>query len=141
MGRQAHHEGTLPRGATVHERAEQARQPRAGKTIRAAGTDLPLRPAFRPLRIIVPVLAVLLGVPLWLQWYAGAVSLPRYCGDPEQTVARLRRILTEPRPAGDAARRPYLITAKLLFLVPRQADEEIADYLTRMRSHLRAHCR
>ncbi len=100
-----------------------------------------VEPAFRPLRVIVPTLAVLLAISFWIQWYTQTVSLPRYCDDPAGALALLERVLTEERPAGADARRPYLVAAKLVFLVPRQSDEALGDYLERVHQHLIQTCR
>jgi hypothetical protein len=96
---------------------------------------------FKPWRIIIFVALTLLAISLLSRWYAQQVTLPRYCENPEQTLHLLQQILTEARPAGDETRRPYIIAAKLLFLVPRQADEAIPAYLNRVRDHLREQCR
>ncbi len=96
---------------------------------------------FRPLRVIVPTLALLLAVSLWIQWYTQAVSLPRYCDDPAGALVLLERVLTEERPAGEDARRPYLVAAKLVFIVPRESNEALGHYLARVRQHLIETCR
>ncbi len=98
------------------------------------------RPGFRLLPLILVVTAILLAIPLWLNWYSERVSLPRYCNNPQQTLIHLRQILTEPEPAGTESRRPWLITAKLLFLLPRRSDEDINNYLLRVGEYLRKRC-
>lgn len=103
-------------------------------------TALRQRP-FNPLGIVLVVLAVLVGISLWSRWYAEAVSTPRYCEDTEQTMKTLAKILTEDRPAGGDSRLPYLVAAKLLFLVPRRSEEPAADYLVRVHTHLDSACR
>ena len=90
--------------------------------------------------MIVPVLVALLAVSALAQWYGRTVSLPRYCEDPAGALAHLERILAEDRPAGDGSRRPYVVAAKLLFLLPREADEDRGRYLERVRRHLRVQC-
>jgi len=92
---------------------------------------------FRLLPVVVIVAAVLLIIPVWLNWYSTAVSLLRYCADPQQTLTHLRQFLTEPRPAGEESRRPYLIAEKLLFLLPRQTDEA---YLRRVENYFQKKC-
>jgi hypothetical protein len=96
---------------------------------------------FNPWPLIIFVGLALLAISLLSHWYAQEVTLPRYCENPEQTLQLLQKILTEERPAGEETRRPYIIAAKLLFLVPRQSDEAIEDYLDRVRYHLREQCR
>jgi hypothetical protein len=96
---------------------------------------------FKPWRIIMFVGFALLAISLLSRWHAQQVTLPRYCENPEQSLQLLQKILTEKRPAGDETRRPYIIAAKLLFLIPRQADEEIPTYLERVRVQLREQCR
>lgn len=96
---------------------------------------------FNPLGIVLAVLAVLVGISLWSRWYAEAVSTHRYCEDTDQTMEALEKVLTSDRPAGNDSRLPYLIAAKLLFLVPRRSDEPVADYLGRVHAHLDNQCR
>lgn len=95
---------------------------------------------FRLLPVIIAVALALLAIPVWLNWYSASVSLPRYCSDPQQTLVHLRQILSEPRPAGDESRRPYLIAAKLLFLLPRRSGENVDDYLLRLEDELQNRC-
>ncbi|MDM8545303.1 hypothetical protein [Candidatus Venteria ishoeyi] len=102
---------------------------------------IPAIPEFKPLRLVAFVLFLLLGISLWLQWYTSAVSLPRYCQNTDESLRMLEKVITETRPAKDGDRKPYIIVAKLLFLVPRQQDEMIADYLARVRLHIEGHCR
>jgi hypothetical protein len=104
-------------------------------------TRAPASKPFSPLRIVVPVLVALLAVSAYAQWYARSVSLPRYCEDPLGTLTYLERIVADERPAGEGATRPFVVAAKLLFLVPRGADEERSRYLERVRRHLEVHCR
>ena len=102
---------------------------------------IPRRRRFQPLPTIAFTLALMLGISVGVQWYAREVSAPRYCADRHGTLALLERIVTEPRPAGDEARRPYLVAAKLLFLVPRQSDETVRAYLYRVGAYIDHHCR
>jgi len=105
-----------------------------------AAQDLP---PFRLWPLIVGVLLMLLGISLANQWYAQNVAMPRYCEDPVQTLERVRRLLTEKTPADDnfESRRPFIVAAKLLFLVPRTGDEDEAAYLLRIQQHLEQQCR
>ena len=91
------------------------------------------RPGFQPLGLVLTVLAVLLLVSFASRWYAGRVSLPRYCEQPELALERLAAVLGEKRPAGEGARRDYVIAAKLEFLVPPGSDEPPDAYLRRVR--------
>ena len=95
---------------------------------------------FKPLRLVAFVILLLLAISFWLQWYTSAVSLPRYCQNTPETLQMLEKILKEDRPAKDGDRKPYIIVAKLLFLVPQQPDEKIPDYLQRVSQHISAHC-
>nr|VFK01041.1 MAG: hypothetical protein BECKLFY1418A_GA0070994_11336 [Candidatus Kentron sp. LFY] len=90
---------------------------------------------------VLSIVFVLVGISRWSQWYATEISMPRYCEDPDKSLALLRAVMSEARPAGDEARRPYLVAAKLLFLVPRDPDEPVPAYLARVRRHLDGHCR
>jgi len=98
------------------------------------------QPPFRPLRMIVVVLLILLTISLAAQWYSRSVALPRYCKDPVQTLTDVHRLLTEKRPAGDGDRKPYIIAARLTFLIPREAEEPLEGYLARLRQHLDRQC-
>jgi len=99
--------------------------------------------SFRLWPLIVGVLLVLLGISLANQWYAQNVAMPRYCEDPVQALERVRRLLTEKTPADDNfdSRRPYIVAAKLLFLVPRTGNEDNSAYLLRIQQHLEQECR
>jgi len=94
---------------------------------------------WRPFIVLVAVLLV--AVTLLARQYRGDVALPRYCAEPEQAIDHLRRVITDRRPAGDGTRRPYLIAAKLLFLVPRRTDEPVDAYLERVSVHIGTACR
>lgn len=100
----------------------------------------PEQPPFRVWRLVLGVLTLLLLISLASQWYARSVTMPRYCGYPEDSIDYLERVLTQPRPAGDEPRRPYIIAARLMFLVPREGDEPLQAYLDRVRAHLREQC-
>ncbi len=103
--------------------------------------DLAQRPPFRPLRLVAVVLVIMLVISAAAQWYARSVTLPRYCQDPVQTLARVRELLTERRPAGDGDRKPYIIAARLTFLIPREGDEPLDAYLERLQRHIDRQCR
>ena len=96
---------------------------------------------FRPLRVVLPALVALLAVQGWIQWHAREVALPRYCNDLAGTVGILEKIISEKHPAGNEPRRPYLVAAKLLFLLPRASNEPSRQYLARVHAHLAAQCR
>lgn len=98
-------------------------------------------PGFQPVRLVLAVFAALLLVSFLGHWYAGQVSLPRYCDQPELVLQRLAAIITEKRPAGEEARRDYIVAAKLKFLVPPTADEPLDAYLQRVRRRLEQQCR
>jgi len=95
---------------------------------------------FHPWRLIGGVVVVMLIISAASRWYARDVTLPRYCDDPEQTLANLRQVLTEQRPAGDQARKPYILAARLMFLLPRDGEEPLDEYLDRVRVHIAGSC-
>ena len=85
------------------------------------------------------------GALMWFvfataQWYADNASLPRYCGDPESAIAHIRQILTSKEPVGDKSKRPFVIAAKLIFLVPRTDGESLERYLYRLRQRIAETC-
>lgn len=98
---------------------------------------------FRPIPLILTVLLTLGGISFANQWYADNIAMPRYCDEPVQTtMERIQRLLTEKTPAENsfASRRPYIVAAKLLFLLPRDANESETAYLARLRRHLKSEC-
>lgn len=99
------------------------------------------KPPFRPLRLIVIILLILLGISTAAQWYSGNVTMPRYCDDPVQIIERVHSVLTERTPAGDGDRKPYIIAARLTFLVPRKSDEPLDVYIKRLQRHIDQQCR
>ena len=96
---------------------------------------------FNPTPMIVIVALSVLAVAGMSNWYSNNVSMPRYCNEPEQTVFYLQELLTKERPAGDESRRPYLIAAKLLYILPKGGDEELDAYLQRIRLQIAQQCR
>ncbi|MHA1538576.1 MAG: hypothetical protein ACTSUD_13565 [Alphaproteobacteria bacterium] len=94
---------------------------------------------------VVLGLVVLSGIFLMVfqiaQWYADNASLPRYCDNPDGHLTLVRQILQEAAPAGVNKRRPYIIAAKLIYLVPRQAGEPVEAYLGRVRARIVETCR
>lgn len=97
-------------------------------------------PAFNPIRLIIFVLVLMLSVSFMATWYGNNVNLPRYCGKADETILILRKIMTEKTPAGDEARRPYLIAAKLLFLLPKHSQEDTESYLLRVKDYIQENC-
>lgn len=96
---------------------------------------------FKLLPVVITVLLLLIGIAAWGNWYSANVSLPRYCEDPQQAVRYLEKIINEKRPAGDETRRPYLIAAKLLYIMPRRSEEPVKEYLSRVSETIREECR
>ena len=93
------------------------------------------------LRITGVVLLIMLLISAWARSYSEHVSLPRYCDNPQSTLTHLEQVIRAPRPAGDDSRRPYIIAAKLLFLLPREPEETESTYLSRVRKHIEDTCR
>lgn len=92
--------------------------------------------------VILVVAGIMLGIGHWAEWYAVQVSVPRFCRIERPVLMdRFLRIITKEHPAGDKKTRPYIIVAKLMFLVPRQAGETVAPYLARVENHLDGVCR
>jgi len=85
--------------------------------------------------------AVLLLVFSAAEQYAERSAIPRFCADQTGVIKRVGIILTKGEPVGDAAKRPFIIAAKLIFLVPQRENEKVAAYLERLRIHLLQTCR
>lgn len=75
------------------------------------------------------------------EWYADNSALPRYCENPAGTVERVREILSSAAPMGGNSKRPYVVAAKLIFLVPREDAEPMQSYLARLRRRISETCR
>lgn len=84
--------------------------------------------------------AVMLFIFNSADWYANKSALPRFCENPAQAVAIVEKIMTSPTPTEGKKRRPYIIAAKLIFLVPREQDEVMPDYLVRLRNRISQSC-
>ncbi len=98
---------------------------------------------FKPWRLIFSVLSVMLFISFAIKWYSQSVTLPRFCSDPEMALYYLEKIMTEKSPTGKTFkdRKPYVIAAKLIYLVPKQANEPIKQYIDRVRYELNQRCR
>ena len=75
------------------------------------------------------------------EWYADTSALPRYCENPTNTVEHVREILSNATPMEGKPKRPYVVAAKLIFLVPREDAEPIQSYLERLRRRISESCR
>lgn len=84
--------------------------------------------------------AVMLFIFNSADWYANEAALPRYCENPRQAVSIVEEILTSPTPGEGEKRRPYIIAAKLIFLVPQEQGETMPAYLDRLRSRISQSC-
>ncbi|WP_419595150.1 hypothetical protein, partial [Thiolapillus sp.] len=96
--------------------------------------------AFHPFRLILVILAMLIGISFAAQWYSRNVTMPRYCEYSGDMLKRVREVLTEKTPAGQGDRKPYIIAARLTFLVPRKPDEPLNSYLARLQRHIDQQC-
>lgn len=95
---------------------------------------------FRPLRLIMVILIILLSISFAAQWYGRNITMPRYCNDPASVLKRVHDILTKKEPAGDGDRKPHIIAARLTFLVPREGNEQLDAYIKRLQHHIDQQC-
>jgi hypothetical protein len=84
--------------------------------------------------------AVMLFVFSAADWYATSSALPRYCAKPAETIAYVRKILTSQTPSAGQKKRPFVIAAKLIFLVPQADSEPTGAYLERLRRKISEIC-
>lgn len=75
------------------------------------------------------------------EWYADNSAMPRYCENPAGAVEHVREILSSATPMVGKSKRPYVVAAKLIFLVPRQDAEPLQSYLSRLRRRISETCR
>ncbi|MCU7846213.1 MAG: hypothetical protein KZQ93_20450 [Candidatus Thiodiazotropha sp. (ex Monitilora ramsayi)] len=99
------------------------------------------RTQFRPIRLVLAILSILILISLAAQWYGEQVTMPRYCQYPDGVIDRVELVLNEQTPAGDGDRKPYIIAARLMFLVPRQSEESQKNYIERLERHIERQCR
>ncbi len=96
--------------------------------------------AFHPARLVLTILLILLGISAAAQWYSRNITLPRYCEYPVSVMQRVYQVLTEKTPAGAGDRKPYIIAARLTFLVPRDSNEALNDYMNRLQRYIDQQC-
>lgn len=98
---------------------------------------------FKPARFIFIIFLVMLFISQAIKWYSSSVTLPRFCEDPQASLHHLKELITKQTPAaeGRAARRPYIIAAKLIYLIPQKSNEANQDYLHRVQGELSQRCR
>ena len=73
-------------------------------------------------------------------WYANNAAVPRYCEDRQGVVERVGHILRKSEPVGSGEKKPYIISAKLIFLVPQNDNESVDEYLQRLTRHIDKIC-
>lgn len=97
---------------------------------------------FKTLPFIAIIFAIMLFISFAIKWYSHSVTLPRFCEDPELALHHLQEIISNKTPelTGRKSRKPYIIAAKLIYLVPQQTNESIADYIHRVRRELSRRC-
>ena len=97
---------------------------------------------FKVLPFIALIFAIMLFISFAIKWYSHSVTLPRFCEDPELALHHLKEIISKKTPEldGRKARKPYIIAAKLIYLVPQKTNESIDDYVYRVRRELSQRC-
>jgi hypothetical protein len=90
--------------------------------------------------VFVVAAAVMLFAFASAEWYANESAVPRYCEDRQGVVERVELILTKSEPVGSGSKKPFIIAAKLIFLVPMDSGEAIKDYVERLTRHIDKVC-
>ncbi len=90
--------------------------------------------------VFVVAALVLRGIFNAAEIYGDQVGIARYCDDPAAAATRVGEILTNEDPAGGEERRPYIVAAKLIYLVPQRHDESVEAYVERLADHISAKC-
>ncbi len=96
--------------------------------------------SFKTMPFLAVILLIILFISQAIQWYSQSVTLPRFCEDPELAIHNLREIVTKRSPAGNRSRRPYIIAAKLVYLLPQHSNEPVDDYIHRVRREISLRC-
>ncbi len=97
-----------------------------------------------PFAIIVTVFGMVAAILVFVTWMAEQRAddtlLRRYCGDIDYHVELVKKILTESEPSGEEKRRPYIVAAKLIYIVQQNANEPVQSYLERLRITIKSAC-
>ena len=94
----------------------------------------------RILVVFVVTAAAMLFIFNSADWYATNAALPRYCEKPVETIEIVHEILVSDTPSAGQEKRPYIVAAKLIFLVPQADDEPLDDYLDRLNVRISEVC-
>ncbi len=86
------------------------------------------------------VAAILLLVFAGAERYAERTVLQRFCADKAGVIKRVGLIVTKSEPVGEGAKRPFVVAARLVFLIPQRQSESVSNYLARLRRHLDKEC-
>lgn len=95
---------------------------------------------YKILIVFVISAAIMLFVFDSADWYATNGAMPRYCEKPAENIEIVREILTTDDPSDGQEKRPYIVAAKLIFLVPQLEDETVDAYLRRLRIEISESC-
>jgi len=91
--------------------------------------------------IVFAVTAVtLVSVFAGAEQYAEKSTVPRFCTNPSDVLEKVKLILTKKEPVGQGSKRPFIIAAKLIFLIPQKDNESTTDYIERLQRHLDKIC-
>ncbi len=82
----------------------------------------------------------LLSVFAGAEQYAERSTVPRFCADPSDVLDKVKLILTKEQPVGQGSKRPFIIAAKLIFVLPQKDNESTREYLERLQRHLDKIC-
>ena len=91
--------------------------------------------------VFVITAMILISVFRGASWRAENELLPRYCDAPEKHLELVRQILTKETPAEGETRRPYLVAAKLIYIIPREDGESVDNYIARLNHEITRSCR
>ena len=94
----------------------------------------------------IAIVFVVAAAVLWLvfgaaQQHADNTLVPRFCKNPDDVISKVELILTKKNPVGEGEKRPFIIAAKLIFLIPQMENEDTENYVARLRAHLDKTCR
>ncbi len=73
-------------------------------------------------------------------WYADHAALPRYCSDPGLAVGIVRDILNGKTSGYTSEKHNFLVSSKLIYLVPRNDQEPLEAYLARLKERISQAC-
>jgi len=83
---------------------------------------------------------IMIGVFRGAGWYADHSALPRYCANPDGVLRIVGDIMAGRMDGYSDNKHDYIVSSKLLFLVPREDGESSPVYMARLKQRILESC-